>query len=205
MLRGAGMFGKLALMLAATLVIGACGQSGGKAAEGEMALGAAEGAKVTVVEYASVTCSACAAWNETVWPAFKAKYVDSGKVRYIFREYPTPPADVAAAGFLMARCAGPDAYFPTIDAIMRSQVEWRNGVAPRDSLIRIAAAHGMDEQAFMACVTDEQAIKALETRTAAARAAGVTGTPAFFINDQQVQGRSLDELSAVIDPLLGAP
>ena len=170
-----------------------------------MTLGAAEGAKVTVVEYASVTCSSCAAWNETVWPSFKAKYVDTGKVRYIFREYPTPPADVAAAGFLMARCAGPDAYFPTIDAIMRSQVEWRNGVAPRDSLIRIAAAHGMDEQAFMACVTDEQAIKALEARTAAARAAGVTGTPAFFINEEQVQGRSLDELSAVIDPLLGTP
>ena len=85
-----------AAAMAAMATLAGCGGSGaGAAATGDMALGAAEGAKVTVVEYASVTCGHCAAWNEQVWPQFKAKYVDTNKVRFVFREFPTPPQDVA--------------------------------------------------------------------------------------------------------------
>ena len=97
-----------AAALAAMATVAGCTAKSGGEAQGDMAVGAAEGAKVTVVEYASVTCPHCALWQKNTWPAFKAKYVDTNKVRYIFRELPTPPVDAATAGFLVARCAGPD-------------------------------------------------------------------------------------------------
>ena len=98
-----------AAALTAMVALAGCNSGGtAGAADGDMALGAAEGAKVTVVEYASVTCHVCAAWQEKNWEGFKTRYVDTDKVRYVFREIPTPPAEVAVAGFLIARCAGPD-------------------------------------------------------------------------------------------------
>ena len=78
-------------------------------------------AKVIVMEYASVTCPHCAAWHETVYPAFKAKYVDTGKVRYVFRELPTYPPAVATGGFLVARCAGKTGFFKVIADLMADQ------------------------------------------------------------------------------------
>ena len=105
----------------AAMALAACNSGGATgAAEGDMALGAGEDAKVTVVEYASVTCVACADWSKRVWPEFKAKYIDNDKIRFVLREYPTPPADVAAAGFLLGRCAAaksgnPEDYFKVVD------------------------------------------------------------------------------------------
>ena len=193
------------LAIAAALILSACGQGGGSgttATQGDMAMGAAEGAKVTVVEYASTTCAGCAAWNETVWPDFKAKYVDNDKVRFVFREFPTPPQDVAVAGFLIARCAGDDKYFEVVDHLMRSQTEMRNGVPPRDILLRTAQAAGLSEAQFQECTTDKAAVAALEQRIKQASAAGVTGTPTFMVNGQIVTDNSLSGLSASIDPLL---
>ena len=97
--------------------LAACENGGGGASsvEGEMSMGSAD-APVTVVEYASITCPHCAAWSENVGPAFKARYVDTGLVRFVFRELPTAPGPVAIAGFLTARCAGEDQYFPMIEA-----------------------------------------------------------------------------------------
>ncbi|MBK1968497.1 MULTISPECIES: DsbA family protein [Brevundimonas] len=192
-------------MAATALILSACGQGGGSgttATQGDMAMGAAEGAKVTVVEYASTTCAGCAAWNETVWPDFKAKYVDNDKVRFVFREFPTPPQDVAVAGFLIARCAGDDKYFEVVDHLMRSQTEMRNGVPPRDILLRTAQAAGLSEAQFQECTTDKAAVAALEQRIKQASAAGVTGTPTFMVNGQIVTDNSLSGLSASIDPLL---
>jgi protein-disulfide isomerase len=191
--------------LTAALALAACGGQGGSGpAQGDMALGADEGAAVTVVEYASVTCGACAAWNTQVWPDFKAKYVDTNRVRYVFREYPTPPADVATAGFLIARCAGEDQYFNVVHAIMDSQREWSAGTPPRQSLVRIAHEAGLSDAEFQACVTDREAIAAFEQRVQAARAEGVSGTPTFFINGERVTDVSLEGLSAVIDARLAA-
>ena len=78
-------------------------------------------APVTVFEYASVTCPHCGRWNAEVWPAFKAKYVDTGKVRFVLRELPTEPAVVATGGFMLARCAPPAKYFDVIDALLAGQ------------------------------------------------------------------------------------
>lgn len=189
----------------ATMALAACG--GGKgAAEGDMSLGAPEGAKVTVVEYASVTCPHCALWQKNTWPAFKAKYVDTKKVRYIFRELPTPPVDAATAGFLVARCAGKDKYFDVVHQLMATQQEMLTS-SPRDWLLRTAQAAGLSEQQFNDCVTDKDAVAAMEKRVQFARTQGVTGTPAFYVNDQQVltpggEGASLADLSTAIDAAL---
>ncbi len=189
-----------AAALAAMATLAGCGGGGaGAAAEGDMALGAPEGAKVTVIEYASVTCGVCAAWQETTWPAFKAAYVDTNKVRYVFRELPTQPANVAVAGFMIARCAGPDKYFDVVHGIMASQGEWQAGVNPRDTLFRVGNGAGLNNQQIETCITDEANLQASEERTQAAVKAGVTGTPAFFVNGVQVAGHSMEDLSRAID------
>ena len=200
------MLKKLAGAAALSVVLALAGCSGKAAApaEGDMALGAPEGAKVTVVEYASVTCSGCAAWNEEVWPQFKAKYVDTGKVRYVFREFPTPPQDVAVAGFLLARCAGEDQYFHVVDQIMRALPELHSGTPPRDILLRTAREAGLSEAQFQTCVANPEGVAAMEKRIKAAQDAGVTGTPTFMINGEIVRDPSLDSLSQRIDSLLVA-
>ncbi len=195
-----------AAALASMAALAGCGGAGGAgaAAEGDMGMGAPEGAKVTVVEYASVTCPHCAAWQEQVWPAFKAKYVDTNKVRYVFRELPTPPANVAVAGFMIARCAGEDKYFDVVHDIMASQAEWRTGVNPRDTLFRVGNGAGLSNQQIEDCIKDPEGLKAADERARAAVAAGVNGTPAFFVNGTQVitpggEGASLEDLSKAID------
>ncbi|MDP3803362.1 thioredoxin domain-containing protein [Brevundimonas sp.] len=194
-----------AAAMAAMATLAGCGGSGaGAAATGDMALGAAEGAKVTVVEYASVTCGHCAAWQEETWPAFKAAYVDTDKVRFVFRELPTPPANVAVAGFLIARCAGADKYFDVVHGIMSSQREWQAGVNPRDTLFRVGNGAGLSNQQIETCITDPEGLKAAEERERAAVQAGVTGTPAFFVNGVKIEtpggeGASMEDLSRAID------
>jgi len=188
-----------AAALAAMAAVAGCSGTNGGAAEGDIGKGAPEGAKVTVVEYASVTCGACAAWNAQIWPEFKTKYVDTNKVRFVFREFPTPPQDIAVAGFLIARCAGEDKYFDVVHDIMASQAEWQAGVAPRTTLFRAAAAAGLSEAQTEACITDKAAIEAMSNRIKSGVEAGVTGTPTFLVNGVKVADPSLSGLSTVID------
>jgi len=196
-----------AAALAAMVTLAGCGGGGaGAAAEGDMAMGAAEAdAKVTVVEYASVTCGVCAAWHEETWPAFKAAYVDTNKVRFVFRELPTGPVNVAVAGFMIARCAGEDKYFDVIHGIMESQREWQQGVNPRDTLFRIGNGAGLSNQEIEACIKDPENVQAADARARAAQAAGVDGTPSFYVNGVKVvspgsaSGATMADLSRAID------
>lgn len=193
-----------AAAMAAMVTLGGCGGGGaGGNAEGDMAMGAAEGAKVTVVEYASVTCHVCAAWQAENWEAFKTRYVDTDKVRYVFREIPTPPAEVAVAGFLIARCAGADKYFDVVHELLATQEEMR--ADPRATLFRVGNGAGLSNERIQQCITDEAALAAADERAQAARAAGVEGTPTFFVNGVKVitpgspSGTSMADLSKVID------
>ena len=188
-----------AAALAAMATVAGCTAKSGGAADGDMALGAGTDAKVTVVEYASVTCGHCAVWNEEVWPEFKTKYVDTKKIRYVFREFPTPPQDIAVAGFLIARCAGEDKYFDVVHDIMASQKEWMAGVAPRTTLFRAAAAAGLSQEQTEACIRDKAAIEEMSNRIKAGIDAGVTGTPTFIVNGTKVADSSLSGLSQAID------
>ena len=200
-----------AAALVAIIALTACGSKPGAPAEGDMALGAAEGAKVTVVEYASVTCGVCAAWQDENWAGFKAAYIDTNKVRYVFREFPTPPANVAVAGFAIARCAGEDKYFDVVHGIMSSQGEWRTGVNPRDTLFRVGNGVGLSNDQITACITDEAGLKAADARAKAAMSAGIGGTPTFLVNGVQVStpgspsGTSLADLSSAIEGELARP
>jgi protein-disulfide isomerase len=187
---------RLLVAAGAALALAACSKT--DAATNEMALGKAT-APVTVVEYASVTCSHCATWNETVFPAFKAKYVDTGQVRYVFREFLTSPPEVAAAGFLVARCAGPDKYFSVVDSIFRAQPEMFRTQDWRGTLLRVAQSAGMTEAQFNACVSDQKALAAVSKRTDDAVKAGINATPSFVINGKKLEGeQTLAQLDAAI-------
>lgn len=177
---------RTALALAASVVLAACSGGAGQASTEDMTLGNPD-AKVTVIEVASASCTHCATWNAEVWPAFKAKYVDTGKVNYVLKEFLTPPVDLAAAAFLTARCAGDDKYFSVLDAIFRAQSTiYRTGDA-RGELLRIAKSAGLSEEQFNACVRDEKALTALNNRIErTAKELNVTGTPTFFVNGKKV-------------------
>jgi protein-disulfide isomerase len=171
----------------AALGLAGCNKGGGASgpSEGDMSLGPAD-AKVKVVEYASASCSHCASFNNEVFPAFKAKYIDTGKVNYTLKEFLTPPEEVAAAGFLTARCAGKDKYFTVLDAIFKNQAEMFQTGDFRGVLLRIAQSAGMTEDQFNKCVSDPEALKALNARIERAKADKVTGTPTFFVNGKKV-------------------
>ena len=124
-------------------------------------------AKVTITEYASVACPHCARFDALVFPALKAKYVDTGKVRFELREMLVGSADmvqVAAAGFLLARCTGKDHYFGVVEAVYRAQPEIFASNDPKSVFVRIAKANGLDEKQLDACIGDKASIDALNAR-----------------------------------------
>ncbi|WP_395673246.1 DsbA family protein [Phenylobacterium sp.] len=169
----------------------------GVAAPDDMSLGN-PAAKVKLVEYASVTCPHCAHFNATIWPVFKAKYVDTGRVHYVLKELPTPPLPLAAAGFLMARCAGSSKYFKVVDEVFRSQPRWQTGDV-RAIFLAIAQQNGLTEAQFEACLTDQQALAQFDAR--ARRAVmddKVSSTPSFFVNGKPVSVQSLEDLEAAV-------
>ncbi len=166
---------------------------------GDLSMGSPK-AKILVEEYASLSCSGCAQFNNEVFPAFKAKYVDTGQVRYVLKEYLTNPAAVASAGFITARCAGAEKYFQVVDGLFRRQAEiYETGVL-RVVLLEVAAQAGLTEPQVTACVKDPAAAEALEARMQAAQARGVEGTPTFFVNGVQVDAGvpTLEDLDTAI-------
>lgn len=163
-------------------------------------------AKVQVVEYASASCPHCARWDMEVFPAFRTKYLDTGRVRYTLKEYLTQPAALSAAGFMLARCAGKDRYFPVLDAVFRGQEEMVRTGDPRAVLHRIAAdPGGLTDAQLDACLKDPAAEKALAARVARhMKVDKVTSTPTFIINGRRIEGEmSLPELDAAIAKAAG--
>lgn len=188
------------LALGMSLALAACGgANGGTVTAEDMSLGNAE-APVTVVEYASTSCSHCATWNEEVFPAFKEKYIDTGRVHYVFREFLTPPVNLASGSFLLARCAGEDRYFSVIDSVFRAQPEMFRTGDIRGPLVRIAKSAGMTEQEFDQCLRDDEALQALNERVEKyAKAEDITGTPTFVVNGEKLEGApSLENLDKAI-------
>lgn len=186
----------------AALALASCNKAGGGGAASTeaMTMGKAD-APVHIEEYASTTCSHCGRFAIDVFPAFKAKYIDTGKVRWTYHEFLTPPEAVAAAGVLVARCAGKDKYFSVIDALFHSQEEmYRTGDA-RGTLLKVAQSAGMTEAQFNACVQDEAAAKALNARVEAAQKdRNITSTPTFYVNGKKLkEGElSMQELEAAV-------
>jgi protein-disulfide isomerase len=168
-------------------------------ANGEMALGP-ENAKVTIVEYASATCPHCGKFHTTTYQDLKKEYIDTGKVRFVFREFPFD--DVAFAAFMLARCAPKDKYFPMIDMLFEQQDAWLR--APRDGLEKIAQLAGFTKESFDACLKNEEVAKGIAAiRDKANKDFGVDSTPTFFVNGEMLKGEtSIEEFRKMIDPLL---
>lgn len=190
---------RLVLALGLGLTLAACNGGGPAVSSEDMTLGNPD-AKVTVIEYASASCSHCARWNEEVWPSFKTKYVDTGRVNYVFKEFITPPPELASAAFLTARCAGKDKYFSVLDAVFRAQSTIFQTGDYRGELLRIANSAGLSEEEFTACVRDDKALEALNARIESAVKDGITGTPTFIVNGKKVgEGeQTLAQLDAAI-------
>jgi len=190
----------------ATLALAACGGGGGTVTAEDMSLGKSD-APVTVIEYASLACSHCGRWSKDVFPAFKAKYVDTGKVHYVFREFATPPLELAAAGALLARCSGKDKYFTVVEAVFHAQEEIFTTGDIRTPLLRIAETAGMSEDQFNSCVGDEKGLAAFNARVEKySKDAKIEGTPTFFFNgDKYDKGEmTMPEIDAAYAKALAA-
>jgi len=161
-----------------------------------------EKAPVTVVEYASMTCSHCARFHTAVYPEFKKKYIDSGKVRFILREFPLDP--IAMGAFALARCLPEDKYYPMVDTLFEQQKNWAFVPDPPKALLVIAKQAGFTEQTFESCLTDPKLGHSIEESARRANEKfGVSGTPTFFINGQMLKGEAtLEAISKIIDPML---
>lgn len=160
-----------------------------------------ENAPVTVIEYASLTCPHCRTFHVNVWPEFKKKYVDTGQVRFIMREFPFDPR--SSAGFMLARCAGDDKWYATVDLLYRSQDNWArvpDGTAALKSLMGMT---GMDTARFESCLQDQALLEQVAAVAEAGKSFGVDSTPTFFVNGEMRKGAlSLEQFSEIIDPLV---
>ena len=153
-------------------------------AKGDMAIGKPD-APVTVIEYASMSCPHCAAFHEEVFDQLKAEYIDTGKVRWLFREFPHnnpgyPPA-------MVARCAPEGRFFEIVDAYFTQQEEWLSSPDIMQAIREIALDNGFTEESFDACVSNQALFEALKEGRDRGAAFGVQGTPTFFINGEKFQ------------------
>ena len=166
---------------------------------GEMTLGP-DTAKVTVIEYASASCPHCAAFYNETFGELKKEYIDTGKIRFVFREF--PHQDAALAAFMLARCAPKEKYFPLIDVFFKTQPEWTQD--PLAGLNKIAQQAGFTKESFEACMKNEAIAKDILAVRTKAEGFGVTGIPTFFVNGERYEGENtIEAFRAKIDSLLG--
>jgi len=168
---------------------------------GEKTVGAAD-APVTIVEYASMTCSHCATFHVQTYPVLKQRYIDTGKVRYILREFPLDP--LAKGAFMLARCAGEEKYFDLVDTLFKEQKTWAFVQNPIPPLFAIARGAGFNEQSFERCLSDQKVLDGIEeVQRRGQQRFGVNSTPTFFINGTVFRGAlTIDQIEREIAPFI---
>jgi protein-disulfide isomerase len=196
---------------AASVALSACGGSGNyAAADGDMAIGAAD-APVTVIEYFSVTCGACAGFHASVFPTIKEQFIDTGRVRWVFRELLTAPRPVALAGFQVARCGGADGetYARRVGVMLERQQDILSGGSidsVRARLTQIGQQSGLSAEAVDACINDPTGADRVRAMEELARDDGATGTPTLVVNGEVLrtqQQYSVEGLSALLTERAG--
>ena len=167
----------------------------------DMTMGNAD-AKVTVVEYMSMTCSHCAHFAETTLPTIKEKYIDTGKVYYVLREFPLDP--LAAAAFMLARKAPGGKYFEVVDYLLKTQADWAFVPDPVAGLRNAAKHFGFSPATFDATLSDQKLLDGINAiRERGSKSFGVDATPTFFINGVKTPGAlTVEQMSAKVDALL---
>ncbi|HNS88005.1 MAG TPA: DsbA family protein [Parvularculaceae bacterium] len=206
-----------AALIALPFLVAACGNASSESSNGagtaapagkkadildtDMVLGDPN-APVTLIEYASVTCPHCATFNEQVMPDIKSKYIDTGKVKLIFREFPTAPAPYSIVGSVLARCAaeksGPEAYFLITDALFRGQRNWIKD-NPRDELVKIVGQAGMDEAALEACLERKELADIVNANAKGGMEKyDISGTPQFILDGEKMSYKSKEEFEQLV-------
>jgi protein-disulfide isomerase len=167
---------------------------------GDVVLGS-DKAPVTIIEYASMTCPHCAHFSDTTFPELKKRYIDTGKVKYIFREFPLD--QLAAAGFMLARCAGNDKFMSIVETLFAKQSDWVVQ-KPIEPLKAIAKQFGFTEDSFNQCLANQKVLDDIQAvRDRAVSKLGVNSTPTFFVNGKKLVGDvSIDDMAKEIDPYL---
>ena len=155
-------------------------------------------APVTVVEYASFACHHCADWHRFVYPGFKARFIDTGRVRFVFRNLPTLPEEMSLPGAALARCAAPERFFDVASALMLGQDAVFRGGAREDWYAPAIAVSGRTQAQIEACVATPATLDAINRDVETAEAVGATSTPTFFVNGRRVTDRSLGGLEVAI-------
>jgi len=164
-----------------------------------------EDAPVTVVEYASFTCSHCANFHTTTFPKLKEKYIDTGKVKFIFRPFPTGPAQLSIAAGMLAQCVGKEKYFPMASALMETQRNWMMANDPLPLLRKLGNQAGLSNDQIDKCLSDQTlAAEIQQSGVRGYQSFGVEGTPTFFVNGTIVVDGdvSFEDFSKVLDPLI---
>jgi protein-disulfide isomerase len=168
----------------------------------DLALGPAD-AKVTIVEYASLTCPHCARFHKDVYPEVKKKYIDTGKVRFVFRDFPLNPRAFGAS--MLARCLGGDKAIAMIETLFHSQADWafaENNA--QQKLFDVVKQAGFTQESFEKCLTDQKLFEQLTAMQArASDVFGVNATPTFFVNGKKLDAPTLEEFDKALEPLVG--
>ncbi|HXF53829.1 MAG TPA: DsbA family protein [Hyphomicrobiaceae bacterium] len=166
----------------------------------EMSLGRAD-APVTIIKYASMTCPYCRKFQMEVFPELKRQYIDTGKVRFIIREFPIGLQSGVAT--IALRCAPANQYFTLYDRLMREQPSWVSQQVRTEPIFKVASQVGMTRAQFDACRQNQGMIQALNAIKERGRTLGVIGTPNFFINGKLYKSvLGLKEMRDIIDPIL---
>ena len=167
----------------------------------DLAQGATD-APVTIIEYGSTTCTHCAAFHDNVFPSLKTKYIDPGKVKFIFREFPLDP--LATGSFMLARCAGADKRNALIDQLFTQQKTWAFVDKPIEALLELVKQSGMSQVDFETCLKNQELMdQVTQTRDRAAEKFNVDSTPTFFVNGRKMTGElPIAEFDKVLEPLL---
>lgn len=160
----------------------------------------ADDAPVVVEEYASMTCVHCAAFANETFEAFKAKYIDTGKVRFVIKPFPLDP--VSAGAFLLTRCGTDDEYYDRVEHLFATQESWLGKEPQGDALLAAMDKYGMTKEQFDACLNNRGAVNWVVASRDGAKDI-VTGTPTFVINGVATKGNlPIETLADIIDPMI---
>jgi protein-disulfide isomerase len=180
-------FFRLIAVIAALFAAGAA-RAADESYKIDMVLGKPD-APVTIIEYASLTCGHCAHFHKTTLPRLKSEWIDTGRAKLIYRDFPTQPAALSVGAAMIAHCAGPDRYFGLMGLLFEQQDKWMNAQSPLVELKRLAKLAGMGEDKVDACLKDQAMANAIEQRAKdAANKYGIDGTPSFVIAGKVLSG-----------------
>ena len=194
--------GLLAVLGVWTLVWSSLIPSASVAAEPQEQILGKPDAPVTIIEYASLTCSHCAQFHNEVLPKLKERYIAPGKVRLIYRDFPLDQTALAAA--TLAHCAGPERYFSMLEVLFETQSNWARAEDPIAALKQLGKLGGLTDQAMDACLADETLTNGiLQGRLAGENEYKIGSTPTFIIDGKAYPGsRDVEEFAKLIEPLL---